>query len=109
MPNGFGRRDGTGWGPGGGMGFSFRGASPDWPYIGRGRGGLPRCGYFSSSAGATSPRVANFQGMPAAGGNPAPGSGITKDEELEYLRNQAEAMKEQLENIESRMRDLEDK
>ena len=47
MPNGFGR----GFGFRGGMGFGFRGGSPPWPYVGWGRGGLPRCGYFLSGAG----------------------------------------------------------
>ncbi len=28
------------------MGGGFRGAYAAWPYIGRGRGGLPRCGYY---------------------------------------------------------------
>ncbi len=46
MPNGFGR----GCGRRGGMGFGFRGSSPPWPYVGLGRGGLPRCGYFLSGA-----------------------------------------------------------
>jgi hypothetical protein len=32
---------------------------------------------------------------------------MTREEELGYLRDQAEAVKEQLEQIESRMRDLE--
>jgi len=32
---------------------------------------------------------------------------MTREEELDYLRNQAEAVQEQLEQIESRMRDLE--
>jgi len=36
----FGR--GRGFGGGGGRGFGFRGYSPPWPYVGRGRGGLPR-------------------------------------------------------------------
>ena len=40
----FGAGRGAGGGRGGGYGF--RGASPRWPYIGRGRGGLPRCGYY---------------------------------------------------------------
>ena len=48
MPYGIGyvAGRGVGWGRGGGYGFGFRGASPPWPYIGRGRGGLPRCGYY---------------------------------------------------------------
>jgi len=32
---------------------------------------------------------------------------MTSEEELDYLRNQAEAVKEQLDQIESRVRDLE--
>ena len=55
MPNGFGfGRGGRGWGMGygfrGGMGFGFRGSSPPWPYVGLGRGGLPRHEYFLSGA-----------------------------------------------------------
>ena len=49
MPNGFGR----GFGFRRGMGFGFRGSSPPWPYVGLGRGGLPRCGYFLSGAAGT--------------------------------------------------------
>ncbi|SIN66886.1 hypothetical protein SAMN05444368_0981 [Acetomicrobium flavidum] len=41
MPRGFGR---------GGCGFGFRGQSPAWPYVGMGRGGLPRCWYFLGGA-----------------------------------------------------------
>jgi hypothetical protein len=28
-----------------GQGFGFSGSSPPWPYVGRGRGGKPRCQY----------------------------------------------------------------
>jgi hypothetical protein len=83
------------------MGFGFRGASPPWPYVGIGRGGLPRCGYFLG--GAAQPA---FYGQPAAPGY-APFTPPTREEELDYLKNQAEAIKGQLEQIESRMRDLE--
>jgi hypothetical protein len=74
------------------MGFGFRGASPPWPYVGRGRGGLPRCGYYLSGAGAT----------PVTPFTPPTG------DELDYLKSQAEALKRQLEQIETRMRQLED-
>jgi hypothetical protein len=110
MPNGFGRGAGFGRGFGGGMGFGFRGASPPWPYVGIGRGGLPRCGYFlSGAAGAppTWPNQQSFYGQPATSGYAPFAPQMTKDEELDYLRDQAEAVKEQLEQIESRMRDLE--
>ena len=51
MVYGFGR----GSGGRGGAGLGFRGSSPPWPYVGRGRGGLPRCQYPGV---ATVPRYA---------------------------------------------------
>lgn len=135
MPNGYGfGRGGRGWG----MGYGFRGSSPPWPYVGLGRGGLPRCGYFLSEAAGVPvglpyqqgpypgyPGVAPFGGWQAAypfyGGMPTqmmPGtptaSGaapfapqMSQEQELDFLRSQAEAIKSQLEQIELRMRDLE--
>lgn len=103
MYNRVGRGRGLGRGSGGGMGFGFRGASPPWPYVGRGRGGLPRCGYFLSGAGAPQPA---FYGQPAASGY-TPFTPPTKEGELGYLKSQAEAIKEQLAQIESRMHGLE--
>jgi len=110
MPNGFGRGRGSGRGFGGGMGFGFRGSSPPWPYVGRGRGGLPRCGYFMGGAGA--PPAGTYPQNYAYGGPPAygyrtPADSMTKEEELGYMKDQAEAIKSRLEEIESRMSDLE--
>jgi hypothetical protein len=106
MPNGFGGR-GMGRGFRGGMGFGFRGDSPPWPYVGMGRGGLPRCGYFLSGAGGA-PLGWEYQ-QPEytfdAGTSPIPQ--VTPEQELDFLRQQAEAVSEQLEQIETRMRDLE--
>jgi hypothetical protein len=110
MPDGFGRGRGFGRGfSGGGMGFGFRGASPPWPYVGIGRGGLPRCGYFWGSAGASLhwPYQRPFYGQPAAPGYTPFTPQMTKDEELGYLKSQAEAIKGELEQIEARMRHLE--
>jgi hypothetical protein len=123
MPNGFGRGGGGGFGFRGGMGFGFRGSSPPWPYVGIGRGGLPRHEYFLSGAmGAPeqwpyqqapypeSPGFGVGQGSypPYAAASPAFGNApYTKEQELDFLRNQAEAISEQLEQIETRMRDLE--
>jgi len=104
MPNGFGRGGGGGFGLRGGMGFGFRGSSPPWPYIGIGRGGLPRCGYFLSGAGAPLPWP---YWNPTTYGYEPLASSMTKDEELNYLKDQAEAVKRQLEQIDSRMRELE--
>jgi len=108
MPNGFGRRFGSGRG----MGFGFRESSPPWPYVGLGRGGLPRCGYFFSGAGASQawpyPRFPSYGPEPIYAYGPPVGS-MSKDEELNYLKDQTEAIKGQLDEIESRMRNLEPK
>jgi len=105
MPNGFGR----GFGFRRGMGFGFRGSSPPWPYVGLGRGGLPRCGYFSGGAGAPMPwpyQSAPYAAPPTSGyASFAPQT--TPEQELDFLRSQAEGIKGQLEQIETRMRDLE--
>ena len=131
MPNGFGRGFGFGRGRGGGfrggMGFGFRGSSPPWPYIGLGRGGLPRCGYFLSGVAGT-PAAWPYQQYPytadpgfnagqtgyafTAAMPPAPGATpfapqVTPEQELDFLKNQAEVIKGQLEQIETRMHDLE--
>jgi hypothetical protein len=76
------------------MGFGFRGSSPPYPYIGIGRGGLPRCSYFAASLQPV---------FPAGAVSYAP----TGEQELEYLKNQADAINDQLQQIESRIRNLE--
>ena len=123
MPNGFGR----GFGLRGGMGFGFRGSSPPWPYVGIGRGGLPRCGYFLSGAagtpvagqyqwpsypagpgfGAWQSPYPSYAGAPPTSGPTPFAPQMTKEQELDFLRSQAEAIGGQLEQIESRIRDLE--
>jgi len=110
MLYGFGRGRGSGRGFGGGMGFGFRGMSPPWPYVGRGRGGLPRCGYFVGDAVA--PQAWPYPQAPYYGAPPAyeygpPAGPMTREEELNYLKDQAEAIKGELERIDSRMRNLE--
>jgi hypothetical protein len=107
MPNGFGQ----GRGFGRGMGFGFRGSSPPWPYVGLGRGGLPRCGYFLSGAGTPPTWLYQppFYGRSTAPRYAPPATSITREEELGYLKEQADAIKAQLEQIDSRMRDLEAK
>jgi hypothetical protein len=90
MPNGFGQ--GRSVGRGGGM------------------GGLPRCGYFLGGPGATAPwpyQPPVYGQQPVVPGYAPFSPQMTKEEELDYLKNQAEAIKEQLDQIDSRMRDLE--
>ena len=111
MPNGFGRGRGGGFGFRGGMGFGFRGSSPPWPYVGIGRGGLPRHEYFLSGA-TGAPAQWPYQQAPYAAASPAFGNTpfapkVTPEQELDFLRNQAEAIGEQLEQIETRMHSLE--
>ena len=107
MPNGFGR----GLGFRGGMGFGFRGSSPPWPYVGLGRGGLPRCGYFLSGAVGT-PTAWPYQqpfyaATPSTPGVAPYASQMTREQELDFLRGEAEAIKGQLEQIEARIQQLE--
>jgi hypothetical protein len=108
MPNGFGRGRGGGFSLRGGMGFGFRGASPPWPYFGIGRGGLPRCGYFLSGAGAAPawPYQPSYSGVPYMSGYAPAASQMAPDAELGFLRNQAAAIRGQIEQIETRIKAL---
>ena len=99
-------RNFAGRGQRGRIGFGFRGRSPIWPYVGRGRGGLPRCSYFLT--GALAPAYQPLTEGRAAGYRYS-SSPVSKEEKLGYLGDQAKAIKEQLDNIESRMHDLEAK
>jgi len=123
MPNGYGRGFGRG-----GWGFGFRGSSPPWPYVGLGRGGLPRCGYFLSGAAGmpVSPAYPSYGspgampyygGMAYAGAMPygyagAPmgadpyGPQMTREQELDFLRNQAGALESELDVIMKRLNEL---
>jgi hypothetical protein len=109
MPNGFGR----GFGFRGGMGFGFRGSSPPWPYVGLGRGGLPRCGYFFSGAAGVpaawlhqQPPYPSYTGAPFTPGYTPFAPQMTKEQELDFLKDQAEAIKGQLDQIEFRIQEL---
>ena len=77
-----------GGGFGGGIGFGFRGSSPPWPYVGLGRGGLPRGAYFFSGAPQAMPQMPSGQ-------------------ELDLLHQQADVIKGQLGQIASRIAELE--
>lgn len=105
---GFGR--GVGFGRG--WGFGCRGASPPWPFVGIGRGGLPRCSYFLGWAGMF-PRMYPPVYHPYYASPPFPGyyapftPSMSREEELNYLKEQAEAIKEELEQIEARVKELE--
>jgi hypothetical protein len=90
----FGRQY-TGRGGWGGAGLGFRGSSPPYPYIGRGRGGLPRCQYPGA---ALSYRETPF---------PVYYPQMTGEQEIDLLKRQADDIRKELERVESRIRDLE--
>jgi len=110
MPNGYGR------------GLGFRGSSPPWPYIGRGRGGLPRCRWAGAPRGGIAPAYWGAAqagqifypayGTPYDAGAPVlgtipPAYQMTKEQELDSLKDQAEMIKSQLEQIDARMSEME--
>ncbi|MFC2007029.1 4Fe-4S binding protein [Chloroflexota bacterium] len=92
MVYGFGR----GSGRRGGAGFGFRGTSPSWPYVGRGRGGLPRCWY---------PGV--ITASPYTPVSPAYAPQMPQEQEIDRLKGQAEAIKAELNQVEARIQDME--
>ena len=91
MVYGFGR----GFGRRGGAGFGFRGATPPWPYLGRGRGGLPRCWYPGVAMASFYPPVP-----------PAYAPQMPQEQESDWLKSQAEAIKAELNQVEARIQDL---
>ena len=106
MPNGFGR--GFGRGPcRGGWGFGFRGSSPPWPYVGLGRGGLPRCGYFVSGAPGI-PLRSGYAGAPVEDTPWADAytPQMTREQELSFLESQEEALASELDMTERRLKEL---
>ena len=110
MPNGFGFR--------GGWGFGFRGSSPPWPYVGRGRGGLPRCWYFLRPMRAPvvpgywqppyygEPWAMPYEAAAAPGATPFTPQ-MNREQERDFLRSEAEAVRGQLGDIEARIQALE--
>ena len=91
-----------------GAGLGFRGSSPSWPYIGRGRGGLPRCGYHYNVTSTARPMQPPVSGRKTAGREYTSGTPqMTAEAELDYLKNQAQSIRTQLEHIDARIRDLE--
>ncbi len=88
MFNGFNR----GSGRGGGAGLGFRGSTPPWPYVGRGRGGLPRCRYYIGD------------GAPMAGLRPrfTAGGQMSREDELAYMKGEVERLQARIRDLEAR-------
>ena len=141
-----------------GRGFGFRGRSPGWPYVGLGRGGLPRCwgyggyvpygsygpygdvwetpyaspyAYDAYSYGASPYGWGSAYGFPIGfdpygigyppygpmqpgypytqnpWGNPYEAPMATAEGEREWLRNQAESVRQEIDQIKNRISELE--
>lgn len=91
-------------------GFGFRGTSPLWPYVGRGRGGLPRCRYFAGVRGA--PIASGYAPYYGAAWDMPYGPStftfqMTREREIDFLKSEAKTVKEQLEQIEAMIGELE--
>jgi len=82
-----------------GRGFGFRGWSPPWPYVGRGRGGFPRCwayGYGVFQYGWGSPYSP-----------PQESTMMAAEGEMEWLKSQAESIRQEIDQIKNRISQLE--
>ena len=118
-----------------GRGFGFRGWSPPWPYVGQGRGGFPRCWAYGASWSASYanpcssvvypdpfPRYWGPYGMrnplysqiyteyPQALDNwetPYESPMMSAEGEREWLKNQAESMRQEIDQIKNRISELE--
>ena len=123
-----------------GRGFGFRGWSPPWPYVGRGRGGLPRCWAYGASWGTSyaDPRSFGlyshsfpenwgpygmnypfysqfYPGYPQTMGtwespyeSPSHESPMmTAEGEGEWLKKQAESIRQEIDQIKNRLSELE--
>jgi hypothetical protein len=86
-----------------GRGFGFRGASPPWPYVGRGRGGMPRCQYPGLYAAPS--YTPGFYG--GYWGSAPSSPQMAKEQELDFLKEEANALKRHLEEIDARIKELE--
>ena len=103
-PYGYGRGRGGGFG----RGFGFRGYSPPWPYVGLGRGGLPRGGAYAAP-GYDPYGVPEAYPPPGGSGMPGMspfGASMTSEQEIEFLRNQTQVLKEQMGQIDARIQEL---
>lgn len=96
-----------------GRGFGFGGYSPPWPYVGRGRGGLPRCwaygpGYPSGPVNPDYGMMYSYQGGFAAPAMPTFNPSVSPDQERAFLKNQAEMLRQHLDQIVARLEELEE-
>ena len=94
-----------------GRGFGFRGWSLGWPYVGRGRGGLPRCWAYGPYPYGAGFGPGSFGYTPWSGPAMGPefGSLIPPEEEKQMLQEQVAYLKGEMEQISRRIEELEKK
>jgi hypothetical protein len=81
------------YGTGFGRGFGFRGSSPEWPYVGRRRGGLPRC---MAPGLPYDLQASKWQTT-------------ISENEMSFLKTQAQNIKQQLDSLEFSIKNMEQK
>lgn len=100
---GYGRGSGMGYGRG--MGYGFRGSSPPWPYVGIGRGGLPRCQAYGGYGYV--PPAAPYPPGPSAYGWGTYGAPPSPEEEVRFLKDRAGMIRMEIEAVDARLKELE--
>lgn len=99
------------YGSGFGRGCGFRGYSPPWPNVGQGRGGLPRCWAYGYGFhyGAVNPNYemmySDQRRFETPGRSPFVPA-MSPDQELNFLKNQAEVLRQHLDQIDARVKEL---
>lgn len=94
-----------------GRGFGFRGWSPGWPYVGLGRGGLPRCWAYGPYpyGGAFGPGFPGYAPWYGPAMAPEFGPPMPPGDEKQMLQEQVEYLKREMEEISKRIEELEQK
>jgi hypothetical protein len=106
-------------------GIGFRGGSPPWPYVGLGRGGLPRCWAYAPFWGAPYAYPYGTGAYPPGWGTgfspmypygyptgytygPSPWEASrNRKEEKEWLKSQADLIRQEIDQINRRITELE--
>jgi hypothetical protein len=94
------------WGPPMGMGYPMTGGF-NYPY-----GGMPQMPYYPQPGGFGGPEMSQMPYYPPMGGFGGPGMSpfgppMAPDQEINYLRDQALMLKQHMDQIDARIKELE--
>jgi hypothetical protein len=94
------------WGPPMGMGYPMTGGWMN-PY-----GGMPQMPYYPQPGGYGAPEMSQMPYYPPPGGFGGPGMSpfgppMGPEQEINYLRDQAQMLKQQMDQIDARIKELE--